>query len=96
VVERRAGNCGDYLRENISSRGSVDDSDPVVTAATASERHKNDFVQRHRNSVLGDVVLDVVCDAPAQGLNREPEQSSLDRDTVPSGRVSFPLKEVSR
>lgn len=72
------------MREDVPSRDFVDDSDPVVTAATASERHKNDLIQRDRDSVVGDVVLDVVRDALAERLNREPEQPPLDRDTVPS------------
>ena len=72
------------MRENISSWDFVDDSDPVVTTATSSECHENDLIQRDRDSVVGNVVLDVVCDALAERLNREPEQSSLDRDAVPS------------
>ena len=75
---------GKLRRENKASWDFVDNSNPVITAATAAEGDENDFIQRQRNLVGGDVVLDIVCDALAKGLNGEPEQSPLDRDTVPS------------
>lgn len=73
VKPRRSGKVQGCVREDKPSRDSVDNSDPVVTAATASECDENDLVQRQRNSVGGDVVLDVVRYAPAEGLNREAE-----------------------
>lgn len=81
----RGGKSRPYVtRKDEPSWNFVDNSHPVVTAATASERHKNDLVQRQRDSVSGYIVLDVVGDTPAEGLDGEAEQSSLDRDTVPS------------
>jgi hypothetical protein len=79
-----AGNCGDIGRKTKSSWDFVDNSDPIITAATAAECDKSNLIQRQRNLVGGDVVLDVVCDALAEGLDGEAEQSALDRDTVPS------------
>ena len=34
------------MGENRTSWDFVDDSDPVITAATAAERDKNDLIQR--------------------------------------------------
>ena len=70
--------------ENKASWDFVDNSNPVITAATAAEGDENDFIQWQRNLVGGDVVLNIVCDALAKRLDGEPEQSTLDRDTVPS------------
>ena len=69
--------------ENESSWDFVDNSDPVIPAATAAEGHESDLIQWQWNPVGGDVVLDVVCDALAEGLDGEAKQSALDRDTVP-------------
>ena len=66
------GTCGDTCAKK-SSRDFVNNSDPVVPAATASEGHKNDLIQRERNSVCCHVVLDVICNALAEALNGEPE-----------------------
>ena len=66
-------NCSDIVCENSSSWNLVDDGDPVITAATAAERHKNDLVQRQGNLVGCHVVLDVVCDALAESLEGEAE-----------------------
>ena len=71
--EEEAENCGDIVRENGSSWDFVDNSDPVITTATATERHKGNLVQRQRNPVGGDVVLDVVCNASSKGLDGEAE-----------------------
>lgn len=67
------GMAGNYGCEDISLRDFVDNGDPVITAAAASECHKNDLIQRQRNPVGRDVVLDVVRDALAEGLNGEAE-----------------------
>lgn len=64
---------GDILRENKPSWGFVDDGDPVVTTATATEGHENDLIQRQRDLVGRDVVLDVVRDALAESLDGEAE-----------------------
>ena len=88
----KAENRGDIVRENESSWDFVDNSDPVIAAATAAERHESNLIQWQWNPVGGDVVLDVVGDALAEGLNCEAKQSALDRDTVPGRRVPFPLR----
>jgi len=69
----------------------VDDSHPVITAATAAERDKNDLVQRQGNLVGHDVVLNVVRDALAESLEGEAEQSAFDGNAVPGRGVSVPL-----
>ena len=51
----------------------VDDCDPVITAATAAERHKNDLIHRQGNLVGHDIVLDVVRDALTESLEGEAE-----------------------
>lgn len=94
INPRGGGRLRRYVRENKPSWDFVDNGDPVITAAATSECHKNDLVQWQRNPVGGDIVLDVVCDAPAEGLNGETEQSSLDSNTVPSWGVPFPLRRT--
>ena len=61
----------------------VNDRNPVVSAATARECHESDLIQRQRNLVGGNVVLDVVRNALPERLDREAEQSALDRNAVP-------------
>lgn len=90
MKSRRERKIAVILRENRSSLDFVDDSDPVITAATTPEPHENEFVQWQRDSVGGHVVLNVVRDAPAEGLNGKAEQSSLDRNAIPCWRVPFP------
>lgn len=38
--------------------------------------------------------MDIVRNALAEGLNRESKESSLDGNTIPGGRISFPLVNV--
>jgi len=68
VEERRS-----RARENKTSWDFVDNSDPVITAATVSERHESNLIQWQWNFVGGDVVLDVVRDALAEGLDGKAE-----------------------
>ena len=68
-----ADDCGDIVRENEPSWDFIDNSDPVITAAAATERHEGNLIQRQRNLVGGDVVLDVVRDALAECLDGEAE-----------------------
>jgi hypothetical protein len=82
------------VRKDKSSRDLVNNSDPVITAAAASEGHKNELFQRPLNSVGGDVMLDIFRNALAEALNGETEQSTPHRDTVPGRRVPFPLKRI--
>jgi hypothetical protein len=86
VVERwRTGKLRGYGAGEIkSSWDFVDNSDPVITAATASEGDENNLTQWQCDFVGGDIVLDVVGDALAEGLNCEAEQSTFDRNTIPS------------
>jgi len=86
-----AESCGDITRENRPSWGFVDDSDPVITAATAAEGDKSDLIQRQGNLVGYDIVLDIVRDALAESLEGKAEQSALDGNAVPSRGVSVPL-----
>ena len=69
--------------KNKPSWDFVNNGDPVITAATAAECHESDFVQRQWDLVGDDVVLDVVCNALAESLDGEAEQSALDRNAVP-------------
>jgi hypothetical protein len=60
----------------------------------ASECHKRDLIQRRWDFVGGDVVLDVVGNAPAEGLDGEPKQSPLDSKAVLGHGVFPPLKKT--
>ena len=83
VEDRGRQQVEEMLHEDDPSWDFVDDRNPVVATAAPGERHQNDLVQRQRNLVGADVVLDVVRNALPERLDREPEQSALDRDAVP-------------
>lgn len=56
--------------------------DPVASFDPTFECHKNKLIERNPNSVGRDVVLDVVRNAPAEGLVGESKNSPLDSEAV--------------
>ena len=66
----------------------------MVTVDPAFGCHKNHLIQRHRNVVGGNVVLDIFRNAPSEGLDGEPKYSSLDGEAVSGPGVVAQLKRT--